>query len=216
MDRFTARSAPTLDGASPYRHACMALTTAVLVVACASDGFGPDGVGATSGALGELPIDAFKSRVVATEGHPGWTSGLGSVSDDGAAIFNIPLRVPAGRNGIEPTLSLTYHSRSGDGLVGNGWSLAGLSMITRCARNLLLDGETNDVQFTEDDAFCLDGDRLIEAPPGGFWGGGQYRRWRNGFERISLEGGAPGEHGTVFRVETPDGGWHDLDVRRNA
>ena len=153
----------------------------------------------------ELPSDAFTDRIVPTEGHAGWTQGRGSVSQDGAAQFAIPLVVPAGRNGVQPNLALTYNSRNGDGMLGTGWSLSGLSMITRCARNELIDGQTRDVRFDAGDAFCLDGDRLVEPPPEGFWGGGQYRRWRNGFERISLEGGQPGDPNTVFRVEHPDG-----------
>jgi hypothetical protein len=40
--------------------------------------------------------------------------------------------VPPGRAGIQPNLSLEYASGGGNGFVGVGWGLAGLSRISRC------------------------------------------------------------------------------------
>src|SRR3989339_18878 len=45
----------------------------------------------------------------------------------GDAVYNYNLDLPAGRNGLEPTVSLNYSSRNRalDSLVGYGWSLGG-------------------------------------------------------------------------------------------
>lgn len=57
---------------------------------------------------------------------------LAGVGPDGAARLSIPLPVSAGR-GYAPSLSLSYHSRSGNGLYGIGWDI-GLSAIRRRTR----------------------------------------------------------------------------------
>jgi RHS repeat-associated protein len=59
------------------------------------------------------------------------TDGL-HATNDGAASYTIPLWVPDGKNELSPSLALRYHSRTGNGLVGVGWSLDGLSEIRRC------------------------------------------------------------------------------------
>src|SRR5262245_10515452 len=44
----------------------------------------------------------------------------------------IPIVVPK-YHGIEPELALHYHSNDGNGFVGSGWSLAGLSVVRRAS-----------------------------------------------------------------------------------
>ena len=63
---------------------------------------------------------------------PGLTPGEFSVDESGAANYQVPIAVPPGSAGMQPSLTLSYHSRSGNGLIGVSWTLGGLSVITRC------------------------------------------------------------------------------------
>jgi len=56
---------------------------------------------------------------------------------------------------------LNYNSRGGFGQVGVGWTLGGLSTITRCPANYDPDGFRGTVSYDANDRFCLDGLRLV-------------------------------------------------------
>ena len=62
---------------------------------------------------------------------------------------------------MQPDISLQYNSLSGGGLLGVGWSIQGLSSITRCAQTLDQDEIRHGIDFSYDDRYCLDGQRLI-------------------------------------------------------
>jgi hypothetical protein len=63
---------------------------------------------------------------------------------------------------MQPTLDIAYNSRQQNGPLGVGWSLQGLSSISRCKRDFARDNGYNvPIQFKQTDAFCLDGQRLV-------------------------------------------------------
>ncbi len=127
-----------------------------------------------------------------------------AVSESGAATYSIDIDVPPGTAGIEPKLSLTYSSQGGNGLLGMGWSLSGLSSITRCPKTVAQDGVRGAVRFNADDRFCLDGQRLI-ATSGTYGASGtEYRTEMEGFSRITSNG-TTGTGPTSFTVETKSG-----------
>ncbi len=107
--------------------------------------------------LGENPdlSEADASPIVGT------VTGSFAVSPTGEATYTIPLVVPPGAAGMQPTLAITYDSAAGDGLLGMGFSLSGLSAVTRCPRSVAQDGRIRAVRDDAEDALCLDGARLV-------------------------------------------------------
>nr|VFK45343.1 MAG: virulence plasmid B protein [Candidatus Kentron sp. SD]VFK49716.1 MAG: virulence plasmid B protein [Candidatus Kentron sp. SD]VFK81464.1 MAG: virulence plasmid B protein [Candidatus Kentron sp. SD] len=54
----------------------------------------------------------------------------------GAAVYTIPIQIPPGVAGMQSDLAITYNSNAGNGLLGVGFSLSGLSTITRCGQTI--------------------------------------------------------------------------------
>ncbi|HEX9706103.1 MAG TPA: RHS repeat-associated core domain-containing protein [Steroidobacteraceae bacterium] len=139
------------------------------------------------------------------EAGVGRSPGFGSVSQEGEAEYTIPIVLPAGTNGMTPALSFEYRHHAQGGLLGIGWSLGGLSQISRCARTIAQDGVAAPPGMTTADRFCLDGQRLVisnhvvyETP------GAEYRTEIESFARIrSFPGATNGPN--YFVVEAADG-----------
>jgi RHS repeat-associated protein len=62
---------------------------------------------------------------------------------------------------MQPTLSIDYSSGAPTTYLGRGFSLNGESAISRCQQTFARDGAPRAVRFDGDDAFCLDGKRLV-------------------------------------------------------
>jgi RHS repeat-associated protein len=116
---------------------------------------------------------------------PGSIAGQFSLAENGAATYTIPIEVPPGRAGLAPSLSLVYRSDGGNGLVGVGFSVGGLSAVTRCPKTIAVDGESDIVRYDERDRFCLDGLELV-ALPGQVYGhdGTEYRTVPDTFVKV--------------------------------
>ena len=106
----------------------------------------------------------------------------------GQASYSIPIQVAPGRGGMQPDLSLNY-TGGGNGPLGVGWNLGGVSSIHRCAATLDQDGFIAGITFTSKDRYCLDGQRLI--PVNGTHGavGAEYRTEVDGYSKIISYGG---------------------------
>jgi hypothetical protein len=57
----------------------------------------------------------------------GAIQGSFAVSSTGEASYHIPLVLPPGAAGMQPSLAVAYNSASGDGMLGMGFSLSGIS-----------------------------------------------------------------------------------------
>lgn len=82
------------------------------------------------------------------------------VTSTGAFSYSIPIAMPEGIDGFVPSLSIEYNSQTAYGLLGVGFSLAGLSQIKRERAIHYYDGICG---AATNDAFCrfsLDGQRL--------------------------------------------------------
>jgi len=136
------------------------------------------------------------------------------VDDTGAATYTIPIQISPGIAGMEPELALTYNSRAGNGLLGAGWAVAGLSFISRCGRTIAQDSVNAGVSYDSNDRYCLDGQRLVMisapgvtgSPPPTMYGldGVEYRTEAESYTRIISYGNA-GSGPLYFRAWTKAG-----------
>jgi RHS repeat-associated protein len=96
----------------------------------------------------------------ATATVAGRTKGSFAVSPTGAATYTIPIWAPPGPQGMQPHIALTYNSRRGNGYLGIGWGLNGLSSIYRCNLTYAQDAAPGPVALATSDGYCMDGQRL--------------------------------------------------------
>ena len=75
--------------------------------------------------------------------------------------------MPEPANGLKPDIAIAYNSQAGNGIVGYGCNITGISVITRGARDIYHDGQAKRIQNTNNDAFFLDGKRIITGHPEG-------------------------------------------------
>ena len=149
----------------------------------------------------------------------GTIGGTVDITALGGASYTIPIKVPEGIGGMQPNLSIVYNSQSGNGLLGWGWNLGGLSAITRVGHTLYHDGYIDGVDFNGD-RFSLDGQRLFALDAATYGGDGtEYRTETDGMnkivsytETINVGGGGLFGHGPYsykiishFKVYTADG-----------
>lgn len=119
----------------------------------------------------------------------------------GTGQTRVPLQLPAGRNGHQPSLSLSYSTGNGGGPFGLGWTLSVPSIARKTARGVprYHDASSDD---TDADTFLLAGseDLVLVSRSGGVT---RYRpRTEGGFSRIerTRDGGSD-----TWRVATRDG-----------
>lgn len=132
------------------------------------------------------------------------TTGAFDVSSSGGATYVVPLQLPPNTGGHTAALALSYRSDDGNGLFGVGWSLSGLSAITRCAKNPAEEGIRQGVQNDWSDLYCLDGQKL-RLKSGSYGGdGATYATARESYSRVTSYG-TSGSGPQWFKVELKDG-----------
>lgn len=133
----------------------------------------------------------------------GSLKGSFTVSGDGSANYSIPIDIPKGTGGMEPKISLSYSSGSGNGIVGLGFALSGLQVITRGLATYRKDGFSGAIGQNHD-RFYLNGERLVCVAGAYGAAGSEYRTEIDSFARITLASSA--QSGTSsWRVETKAG-----------
>jgi RHS repeat-associated protein len=135
----------------------------------------------------------------------GRTAGQFQVSPTGSAQYAIPIWAPHGPNGLQPHIALTYNSQSGNGYVGDGWSVSGLSSIQRCSRTIAQDGAPAPITLAISDGYCMDGQRLRLT--GGTYGtaGSSYQTEIANFMNVQAFGIAG--NGPAYWQTTDKNGW---------
>ena len=131
--------------------------------------------------------------------------GKAGVSGSGAATYEIPIGMPPGTKGMVPNLSIVYNSQAGNGIMGLGWNISGLSAITRIPQTFYKNGNTTAVDFSANDRFALDGNRLVQTV-GTVYGANnaEYHTESENFSRI-ISYVTSGTGPSYFKVYTTDG-----------
>jgi RHS repeat-associated protein len=140
----------------------------------------------------------------------------------GTGNFTIPLHLPAGRGGFQPSLTLSYSTGNGNGVFGLGWTLPLPGVRRRVTRGV---PRYDDLR----DTFLLAGTEELVRVAGGYPGTAVYRPRTEGlFARIEH---VHGDGQDYWLVRTTDGrtswygtprpagappGWTDPAVVRNT
>lgn len=121
-------------------------------------------------------------------------------SQSGAKTYEVPIQVPPGMNGLTPSISLTYNSQSGTFIMGEGWSLSGVPMISRSGKTRYYDNMSEGITMNNTDAFYLDGVRLlkISTKP-------DYILYESEYGQIKVKAYYTGNVIKYFEVFYPDG-----------
>lgn len=133
---------------------------------------------------GVLALFMLAARVCSAE--TGATEGVVSVSNMGVASYSIPIQVAPGVLGQSPTLAIQYSSSGGNGMMGSGWSLSGLSQISRSPQTIEHDGSYRGVRLGASDRLALDGMRLMNITGSGL--SGEFRTEVDSFSKIVSSG----------------------------
>lgn len=129
------------------------------------------------------------------------SDGSFKVSEAGAATYSLPILSPEGVAGVAPSISINYSSQAGNGPLGLGWSISGLSSISRCRQSLFQDGKSLPINWTDSDRFCLNGQRLVEVSSSA--GYTEYRTEINNHSIVKAFGSKASP--TYFSLEAKDG-----------
>lgn len=204
------RSLLLLIGRSSQRSSLIAIAILISVLAGGMMPF-PDALLA-SPALPLATQDVVPVHDATVGSAPGSASTVA-----GSARYSVPLVLPPGRAGMQPTLSLDYSSRGGSGIAGIGWDLGGLSSIHRCPKTIEQDGLVGAVRLDGSDRLCLDGQRLIMvdaalSPISGQTGYGNinavYLTEVDSHVKVTQFAGSLASATSCFKVETREGEIH--------
>ncbi|GAA5442267.1 hypothetical protein Misp06_00441 [Microbulbifer sp. NBRC 101763] len=158
----------------------------------------------SNGSLPSIEQDIVSSGVK-TPTMAGSSAGQFRVNESGSATYSLAIAAGVGTAGVVPQLSLNYQGNTGNGLLGKGWSIGGLSGITRCRQTLATDGKALPISWSPSDRFCLDGQRLINVSSKSYGAdGAQYRTEIESFVKVTSHGSI-GTGPAYFTVERKDG-----------
>ena len=137
---------------------------------------------------------------------PYTTSGDGNASPSGAFTYQVPIALPVGSSGVQPSFALVYDSRSGgNGLLGRGWDITGLSKITRCGKSVQIEGIKSGINYDVTDNYCLNGQRLLLKSGVHGEDGATYVTRQASFNKIVLKTGDAIGGAQYFEVRTKSG-----------
>lgn len=108
-------------------------------------------------------VSNLSGEVITSNFHD--TKGDIAVSGGGQLQFTLPIALPPSINGVAPQMNLSYSSSGGLGIAGMGFSLSGITNISRVGKNIEKDGESKGVQLDYTDFYEFNGQRLLLKNP---------------------------------------------------
>jgi Salmonella virulence plasmid 65kDa B protein len=108
--------------------------------------------------IGILP-NAPIARNLDTKLPVGTIKGTNSVSLTGGANYSIPISIPSGTKGVEPSINLDYNSQGGNGLMGMGWNFGAISSISAINANYY--NSTEPAPISKVELYALNGNTLV-------------------------------------------------------
>jgi RHS repeat-associated protein len=175
------------------------LASSLVLVVVAGCGAEPEPIATVEQEAGPAP----PSNAITRSAPFGATTGTAGIDGAGNATYEIPIAVPPGVAGMQPRIALQYASGAGDGLLGVGWGVSGLSRLRRCPLDLRDAPRRNPVAFDATDGLCLDGEPLVLVSGAPFTAGAIYSTLRERSWRIRLESTADDQ--VSVAVDTDDG-----------
>lgn len=140
----------------------------------------------------------------------GTIEGSFNVSHTGAAVYTMAIEAPKGLGEMQPTIGIAYNSQSGNGIAGWGTNITGFSVITRGMKDQFHDGGVKGMTFLADDAYFLDGKRLIYVSGTEGQEGAVYQLEGDPFTVITFHGYYNSVLAdTWMDVRTPDGSYYE-------
>jgi len=134
----------------------------------------------------------------------GSLAGKLNIGANGAASYAVPISVSPGTAGMTPQLSIAYNSQQKNGLLGMGFSLSGLTAITRAPQNKAQNGKLHGVDFTNEDRFSLNGQQLVAVKGNYGENEAEYRTYLDSEAKIKSYG-QQGNGPAYFQVWTKGG-----------
>ncbi|MCM1504434.1 MAG: hypothetical protein NC127_04490 [Muribaculum sp.] len=171
--------------------------------------FGPDDIGRQEPIPQNIPTQnaPYIGTVVPKSGTIDRSLSVGEIpinselSLSGAKTYSVPIKVPAGiSEDMTPQISVSYNSHASSGIAGHGWNISGLSSITRQTKSIFYDGVVSGIAFNSEDAFSLDGVRLVEIQSSS-----TYNLYRTEEGNVMAKGYKSGNDISYFEVFYPNG-----------
>ena len=161
-----------------------------------------------------IPVTIY-SQSINTNLAVGTPEGSFAVSSMGGATYSVSIEAPKGLPGIQPQVGINYNSQAGNGLVGFGCNLSGFSVITRGPRSIWYDNMASGTTYESDDAFFLDGQRLIAQENIAGCDSAVYCLETSPYTRIVLHGrNASSQESMWFEMTTPDGTKSQYNIKQ--
>lgn len=144
----------------------------------------------------------FTNIILAQNFHD--TQGKLEITNGGQASYSLPIALPPSIQSVGPQINLNYVSGQMGGIAGQGWSIAGVSGISRTSTRKDIDKFIDGVDYDSFDKLSFDGQRLILVPgTGDYWSENSfYETEMHSNTKFQLKG--TGDN-IYFIVTAPDG-----------